>query len=573
MNIPAAARERISIREIDSRIAQKLAAELNVSQTAASILAGRKLATFDQCKKFFRPSIDDFHDPFLFKDMEKAVSRIKQAVDANEKIIIYGDYDVDGVTSTVLLVKVFKRLGADCGYYLPNRLTEGYGVSDSGIHHAAQTGASLIITVDCGITAHAQAALASSLGIDLIITDHHEPKKELPRALAIINPIMADNGYPDKSLAGVGTALKLCQALGIVTERKCELWQDLLELAALGTAADIVPLTGENRVIASLGFSQMRDSSILGLRALIDSQGLTGKKLSTSEVVFQIAPCINAVGRLGDPGRGVELLLTEDPAIAALFAKELREANLERRALDNIAAEEAAQWVEANLCPYNDFSIVAASYDWHVGVIGIVASRMAERFCRPSILFSLGEDGMARGSGRSAGGMHLLDALSECSPLLESYGGHGAAAGLQIRNDRVDEFREKFNIVVRGRLSQDDLVPRVTVDAEVPITSITSKLLRIIKQMEPFGPGNMRPVLLCRDLKHRYAPRAVGQNQNHLKLSLTSQGVTMDAIAFNFGERIAEISESSSLDVAFSLEENEWNGKVSLQMNVKGVSV
>jgi single-stranded-DNA-specific exonuclease len=569
----AVVKERISLREIDFGVAQRLAAELNVSQTVASILVGRKLTTYDECKKFFRPNIDDFHDPFLFRDMEKAVSRIKQAFDAGEKIIIYGDYDVDGVTSTVLLIKALRRLGANCDYYLPNRLTEGYGVSDSGIRHAAGCKASLIITVDCGITSCSQVALASSLGIDVIITDHHEPKDELPCALAIINPIMPESGYPDKSLAGVGAALKLCHALANVTGRGEELWHDLLELAALGTAADIVPLTGENRVITALGFSQMQDSNNLGIRALIEAQGLTNKKLSTSEVVFQIAPCINAVGRLGDPKRGVELLLTQDPALAALYAKELREANLERRALDSSAADEAVQWVEMNCNPEKDFSIVAASSDWHVGVIGIVASRMVERFHRPSVLFSIGEDGMARGSGRSGGGLHLLDALGQCSEFLESYGGHAAAAGLSIRSDKIDEFREKFNSVVKERLCADDLAPRVTADAEVPVTAITSKLLRIIKQMEPFGPGNMRPVLLCRDLKHRYAPKAVGQNQNHLKLSLTSQGVTLDAIAFNFGDRLTEVKSSTTLaEVAFALEENEWNGKVSLQMNVKGIS-
>ena len=573
MSFLAAGRERILLREIDSGAARKLAAELNVPQVVASILVGRKLTTFNECKKFFRPCLEDFHDPFLFRDMERAVSRIRQAIDAGEKIIIYGDYDVDGVTSTVLLIKALRRIGANCDYYLPNRLTEGYGVSDGGIRRAAQNGASLIITVDCGITSCIQADLASSLGIDLIITDHHEPKEKLPRAFAIINPILPGSGYPDKSLAGVGVALKLCQALGTAAGRGQEFWLDLLELAALGTAADIVPLTGENRVIASLGFSQMQDSAITGLRALIEGQGLTGKKLSTSEVVFQIAPCINAAGRLGDPKRGVELLLTEDRALAALYAKELREANLERRALDSSVADEAARWIEANCSPEKDFSIVAGSADWHIGVIGIVASRMAERFCRPSILFSLGEDGTARGSGRSIPGLHLLDALGECSALLESYGGHAAAAGLQIRNDKIDEFREKFNSVIKERLSPDDLVPKVIADAEAPITSITNKLLRIIKQMEPFGPGNMRPILLCRDLKHRFAPRTVGQNQNHLKLSLSSQGVVMDAVAFNFGERIAEVSSSQALTVAFALEENEWNGKVSLQMNVKGISV
>jgi single-stranded-DNA-specific exonuclease len=274
---------------------------------------------------------------------------------------------------------------------------------------------------------------------------------------------------------------------------------------------------------------------------------------------------------LGDPKRGVELLLTEDPAIAAVYAKELREANIERRALDSLAAEEAFKWVEDNCTPEDDFGLVVASPDWHVGVIGIVASKVVERFSRPSILISIGEDGLSKGSGRSVPGFHLLEALNECAPLLEAYGGHVAAAGLSIRTDNIDAFREKFNSVVKSRMSIDDLAPRVTADIETSIDALTPKLLRIIKQMEPFGPGNMRPVLLCRGLKHKYPPRIVGQK--HLKMTLTSGKVRMDAIAFGMGDRFSEISKAKSLDVAFGLEENEWNGKVSLQMNVKGVSI
>ena len=564
-----ALREKISVREVDAQAARALANELNVSIEAATILVGRKFTTFDQCKKFFRSNVEGFLDPLLFNGMEASVARITRAINAGEKIMVYGDYDVDGVTATVLLLKVLKRLGSNCDYYLPNRLTEGYGVSEAGIRHAAEIGAVLIITVDCGITALEEAELAASLGMELIITDHHEPKDTLPEALAVIDPKLRNCGYPDKSLAGVGIALKLCQALAAATGRGNELWFDLLELAALGTAADIVPMTGENRIITALGFAQMRKSSSSGLRALIEAQGLAGKELATGHVVFQVAPCINAVGRLGDPRRGVELLLTEDPALAALYASELREANIERRALDALAAEQAFKWVEENCTPENDYGLVAASPDWHVGVIGIVASKVVERFSRPSILITIGSDGIAKGSGRSVPGFHLLEALDECAPLLESYGGHAAAAGLTIRSANIGAFREKFNSVVKSRVSIDDLTPRVTADVEAPIGAITPKLLRIIKQMEPFGPGNMRPVILCRGLTHRYYPKIVGQT--HLKMTLISKGVVIDAIAFGMGDRLEEVSEARSLDIAFGLEENEWNGKVRLQMNVKGM--
>jgi single-stranded-DNA-specific exonuclease len=564
-------REKISLRGVDPAAASKLAAELNVPPVAAALLVGRGLMDFAQCKAYFRYGIESFLDPFLFGGMEKAVKRIMSAIASGEKIVIYGDYDVDGVTATALLTRVLARLGANCGYYLPNRLTEGYGISETGIRHAAKDGAALIISVDCGVTACEEARLAASLGMEMIITDHHEPKDALPEALALINPKLHDCGYPDKALAGVGIALKLCQALALAAGKGSGLWSDLLELAALGTAADRVPMTGENRVITALGFARMPASEIVGLRALVDVQGLSGKTLSTGQVVFQLAPCINAVGRLGDPRRGAELLLTSDAAVAALYAKELREANLERRALDSLAAEEAFRWVEENCTPENDFGLVVASPQWHVGVIGIVASKVVERYNRPAILISIGEDGAAKGSGRSVPDFHLLQALDACSEILDAYGGHAAAAGLTLRADKIDAFRQKFNETVKSKLSGKDLAPQVTADAEASISELTPKLLRIIKQMEPFGPGNMRPVLLTRGLKHRYPPRLVGQK--HLKMTLTDGKAVMDAIAFGMGERLPEVSAAGSVDVAFGLEENEWNGKVSLQMNVKGIEV
>lgn len=564
-------KERVTIRPLDEAAVTRLATELNIPRGIAAVLVGRRLTTYDNCKAFFRPDLNGFYDPFLFTSMEKAVDRILDAIARHEKIMVYGDYDVDGVTSTALMIRVLRELKADCDYYLPNRLTEGYGISKKGIEQIRKSGAKLIISVDCGITSNEEVTLAREAGIDFIVTDHHEPKETIPQAVAVVNPKVSGSGYPDTALAGVGVTLKLCQGIAKKTGYGDSLWRPYLDLVALGTAADIVPLTGENRIIARFGFEQLSNSEALGIRELIAQQGLTGKKLSTSQVVFQLAPCINAVGRLGDPRRGVELLLTRDQNKATSYAKDLRAANLERRELDNAVAEEAGAWVYCNCDPDSDVSIVIGKEDWHVGVIGIVASKMVEKFHRPAILLSIGSDGMARGSGRSIPGLHLLEALNSCSDVLDGFGGHAAAAGMTLKSENIDHFRKKFNSVVREMVRPEDLVPLVVADAEVSLAQLTPKFYRIIKEMEPFGPGNMRPVFLCRDLQHYSPPRIVGSN--HLKMSVTSEGSVMDAIGFNFGDRISDVTKHDEFGLAFSLEENEWNGKINLQMKVRGVSV
>jgi single-stranded-DNA-specific exonuclease len=342
-----------------------------------------------------------------------------------------------------------------------------------------------------------------------------------------------------------------------------------MDLVALGTAADIVPMTGENRVITALGFRRLQQSSVAGVRALIAAQNLAGEELNTRHVVFQLAPCINATGRLGDADRGLQMLLTDDETLAAECARDLVAANGERRAIHEQVQNEACAWVEANADPAQDFALVVSRPGWHVGVIGIVASKLVERFYRPSILLSVGDDGMARGSGRSVHGLHLLEALDECADLLEGYGGHAAAAGMSIKAENIDAFRARLNAVVRAKLTLADLAPAVRADCEVPLSSMSAKLVQIIKRMEPFGPGNMRPVFLCRNLVHRYPPRVVGAT--HLKMSLSGAGETMDAIAFGMGERFPELARARALSVAFTLDENEWNGRISLQMKVKGV--
>ena len=571
MNEIKRALERIELRPVDEEAVVQLAEALSVTPAIARVLCARNLNTFDECKAFFRPNIEQFNDPFLFNDMQRAVDRIAKAIGTGEKIIVYGDYDVDGITATTLMVRVLRKLGAACSYYLPNRLSEGYGLSEDGIRKIASEGTTLIITVDCGISAHKEVDVANCVGIDCIITDHHEVHETVPDAYAVLDPKDPESGYPFQYLAGVGVALKLCQALATRYGHGTALWQPHLDLVALGTAADIVPMKQENRVIAALGFAQMSSTVHCGLQALIDLQGLHGKMLSTSQVVFQLAPCINAVGRIGDPTAGVELLLTDDPDRGKVLAEELRCANLERRELDSAVAEEAYKWVEQNTDTSEDFCLVAGNEQWHAGVIGIVASKLVERYHRPSILFAISDDGFARGSGRSIPALHLLEALHKCSDLLEGYGGHAAAAGMTIRTENIDSFRERFNAVVKELLNAEDFVPVVKVDAEITIPGITPKFYRIIKQMEPFGPGNMRPVFLSRNVRLRTSPRLL--KNAHLKMNLVGDGIAIDAIGFNFGDRYTVVNQAKELSVAFTVDQNEWNGKTSLQMKVKGIAL
>ncbi len=568
MNAP---REKIILRSPDMALTRLFSTELAVPMAIAKILTLRGLRTVDECSKFFKPEIGHFHDPFLFKDMEKAADRIIAAIAASQRISIYGDYDVDGITATVIVLKALRALGARCDYYLPNRLTEGYGLSAEGVAKLHEAGTRLIITVDCGISAREEAVLANKLGIDLIITDHHEPQETMPEAWAVLDPKSPGSGYPDDGLAGVGVALKLCHALAKKTGKPETFWTAYLDLAAVGTAADIVPLIGENRTIAQLGFEQLRRTSNSGLKALIAEQGLSGKPLSTGEVGFQIAPCINAVGRLGDPKRGVELLLTEDPITAARYARELKEANIERRAIDKAMQEEAFAWAERHFDPTRDHAIVIARPNWHCGVVGIVASKVAERYHRPALLFSINDDGIARGSGRSIAAVHLHKALTECKSLLENFGGHAAAAGMTMKACNLEKFTIRFNEVVGREVAFEDMVPHINADAQIELTECTYPFFNALKRIEPFGPGNARPLFLCRNLTHKYEPRIVGTN--HLKMTVAAQGSMLDAVGFNFGHRLNEVKNARTFSLAFSLDENEWNGRKSLQMKVKGVEL
>ena len=570
----AAIHERIEIIPVDADVVSVLAEEMDIPPVVAKILINRGIVDSATAIRFMRPSLDQLLDPFLFSQMNRAVDRVLQAVDKNESVVVYGDYDVDGVAGTSILVRMLRLIGVRCDYFLPNRITQGYGMSTDAMDLIAAGGATLIVAVDCGITSFKEVEYAAQKGIECIILDHHEPKEKLPPAYAIIDPKTETGAYRDSCLCGAGVAFKLCQAISRKKALPDETWLQFLDLAALATAADIVPLTGENRIIVTYGFNRMRKTSNIGLAALLDAQGAAGKTVTTREVVFGVAPCINAAGRLGDSTLGVKLLLTTDPVQAREYAIQLKDANLERRAIDVGVQKSALEWIAGNIDVSTSSAIVVGSRDWHCGVVGIVASKLVEQFHRPAIVFSIDEHGCARGSGRSISAVHLLDALGKCSDIIERFGGHAAAAGLSIHEDKIDEFRIRFCGEVAKMITPDDMVPRVVADAEIGLSDLTWNLHQQLGAMEPFGPGNRRPVFVTRGLKNRYEPKVVGAK--HLKLKVTKgvgPAATIDAIGFNFGDRVGEVRYAPDFGLAYSLEENEWNGVKSLQLNVKGVEV
>jgi len=564
--------EKIIIKEYDEKVVDKIQKELNISKMFAKILVARGLVEFEQSKDFFNPVLENLHDPFLFNQMNAAIQRILMAKTMGEKIVIYGDYDVDGITATTLLLRVLKKIGITADYYLPDRLTDGYGVSKAGIDLIIKGGAKLIISVDCGITAVEECEYAKRHGVDFIITDHHEPKDELPDAAAIIDPKIEGEKYPDKNLAGVGVALKLAQAL-CKTMKTPDFWKDELDLAAFGTAADIVPLVGENRIITAFGYKKMQENPNMGLEALIFQQRMNAKVLTTNDIVFKLSPSVNAAGRMGDPKIAVKLLLSERESDCENYAKMLIEANIKRREIEDGVCKEAFALVEETIDFENEFAITTAKKGWHSGILGIVAARLVERFCRPAILFSIDEEGIAHGSARTFGNCDILAALGECSDILLTFGGHKSAAGAAINSKNLDAFRKRFSEAIKKQTSIDDLVPIVYADAEITIPQLTPKFFANLKRIEPFGPANMRPVLVAKNLNHKFTPKAIGENGKHLKLYISGGGYSIDAVGFGFGDRINEIKDAKNFTLCFVLGENTFNGKTELQMEIRGIEI
>jgi single-stranded-DNA-specific exonuclease len=557
--------------EPDPALVEKLVSELSLPPIAARILVSRGLDTMSKVEEFLSPSIEKLLDPFTLPDMDKGVDRIIGALRNKDKVMIFGDYDVDGITSTSLLYLILNKLGAEVTYYLPNRLIEGYGLSEEGILEAERRGVGLIISVDCGITAVDEVAFAKSRGIDTIVTDHHEPKEILPVASAIINPKVVGNEYLGGELSGVGVAFKFAQAVyRRLGQDESEL-EEHLDLVALGTAADIVPLVGENRILTKFGMTQIARTTKPGLKSLIFVSGILGQKIGTGQVVFILAPRINAVGRLGDADLAIKLLTTKDESKAAEIARLLDEENQRRKSIDETTLKEALDMIEQNVDLESDKAIVLASSGWHQGVIGIVASRLVERFHRPTIMIAI-EGSEGKGSARSIPGFHLYEALRECEDYLAKYGGHKYAAGLSILSEKVQPFREKFKKVSDKKLTDDDLVPRLLVDAELDTKQINPELVQVLDLFAPFGPQNMRPVFMTRNLQVWGEPHVVGNN--HLRLRVRKGGAVLDCIGFGMGDMVKLLCmKGISIDLAYVVETNYWNGTYKIQLRIKDLRI
>lgn len=553
----------------DCRTQLKIARELNISPELAQICINRGLTSVDQVEDFLSKSQESFHSPFLFRDMEKAVELIKSVLARNGKILIFGDYDVDGITGTVLLYQYLSNCGARVDYYIPDRIEEGYGLNKEAMKWAYEENYSLIITVDCGINAVNEINLANSLGMQVIITDHHQAPEILPPAAAILNPKVTGENYPFLDLSGVGVAWKLAQALHIKTSsyQGKVILDQYLDLVCLGTVADVVSLTGENRVIVALGLKNIGRGKRPGIRALLNVTRLDQKKITAGQVGFILAPRLNAAGRISQAALSAELLISSDEQECFKRAELLNQENIRRQQIEGNIFQEALEMVEKSVPYQKNKVLVLAADNWHPGVIGIVASRLVERFCRPVVLFSIAGD-IAKGSARSIESFHICQAFEHCRDLLIQFGGHKMAAGLKIKTERIDDFRKKINQYAEERLTANDLIPEIKVDLEIDISKEVEELVQEIEQLEPFGQGNPQPVFASRELKV-VDVKTVGSNFAHLKIKLESGTYQIDAIGFNMASQGSWIIKGMKVAVAFVLKKNYWNGQETIQMVLK----
>lgn len=546
-----------------------LMAELNLPHALASLLVQRGHGTPELARRFLRPSLADLADPLSLAGMAEAVERIARAVHGGEGILVHGDYDVDGQCATAIITRALRAAGARVTPFVPHRLRDGYDFGPAGIRAAVDAGATLVITCDCGITAVESVRTARAAGLDVVITDHHLPAAELPEATAVVDPQRADDASGLGTLCGSGVAFKLVQALIPVLGLPANLHLHLLDYVALATVADVVPLTGENRILVKHGLRVLGDSRWSGLRALVECCGLGGRELRAGQLGFILGPRLNAAGRIGDAGDGVRLLLTDDPVEAGPLARRLEELNGERQALDQRILDEALEQVERHADPERDAGLVLTGEGWHPGVIGIVASRIVERYGRPTFLIAFDAE-IGKGSGRSISRFDLHAALGDCAPLLERYGGHRMAAGLTIRREHLDAFRERFAAAARARLAPEDLGPEQRVDLVVGLEEVTPDLERLCRYLEPCGTGNPGPVFGVR------GARLAGHSRvgaNHLKGTLDDGRARLSAIGFQWADRVPWLAgESGRLDAAFRVERNEFNGTVTLQARLVALS-
>ncbi|MFS4455411.1 single-stranded-DNA-specific exonuclease RecJ [Maribacter sp. 2304DJ31-5] len=546
----------------------QLVKELKVGDLVAHLLLQRGITTYEEAKKFFRPQLKDLHDPFLMKDMDVAVARVQKAIAANENILVYGDYDVDGTTAVALVSSYLLSYYPNVATYIPDRYDEGYGISYKGIDFAEDNGFSLIIALDCGVKAMDKVTYAKEKEIDFIICDHHRPGEKLPGAVAVLDPKRKDCSYPYDELCGCGVGFKLIQAL---SSRKGGTIKDImqyLDLVATAIGADIVPITGENRVLAFYGLKVINTNPRIGFKAIIDQIKKT--ELTITDVVFIIAPRINAAGRMKHGQHAVNLLTETDLKRAQRFAAEIEKFNTDRKGLDQEITQEALLQIQENK-EEDRFTSVVYKDTWHKGVIGIVASRLTETYYRPTLVFTKSGDKLAA-SARSVKGFDVYHALEGCSDCIEQFGGHKYAAGLTLLEGRFEAFKEQFESVVKETIAPELLIPEITVDTIIELKDITPKFIRILKQFAPFGPGNMTPVFMARNLKDTGYAKGVGQDEAHLRVSVAQDGgQRINGIGFNLGSKLGMVANRRPFNAVFSIDENEWRGNVSTQLKLRDI--
>ncbi|MFR2570834.1 MAG: single-stranded-DNA-specific exonuclease RecJ [Clostridia bacterium] len=553
------------IYNVDEESVDNLSNKYRINKLLATILNNRGIVTEEKIRLFLNPTRNDFHNPFLIKDMEKAVDRIIKAIENKERITIYGDYDVDGITSITVLKSFLQERGLEIAQYIPNRLTEGYGLNIEAVEKIKNRGCDLMITVDCGISAIKEIDYANQLGIETIVTDHHEPGQELPKAMAVIDNKRKDSTYPFRELAGVGVVFKVIQAISIKLGLKEEEYLKYLDIVCIGTISDIVPLVDENRVIAKLGLLLIKQTRNIGLRAIINMSGY--KVIDSNSISFGIAPRINACGRMGKAEDALELFLSKNINEVCQLAQKLNEYNKERQETEKAIYENAVEAIERENLQKNS-AIIVGGHNWHHGVIGIVSSKITEMYFKPSILLSFEDDGIGTGSGRSIPGFDLHEALSKCNNSIEKFGGHSMAIGITIKKDKFEDFKKQFEQIAE-EADINDIIPIIKIDAKINFENINKEMVDSLKELEPYGEGNKMPIFAFKNLKID-SIRSLSDGK-HLKLTLKEGNTVINAIGFNMGHFINEYRIGDKVDVAGVLEINHFNGVESVQINLKDI--
>lgn len=550
----------------------ELAQKLGINPVLCQLLIQRNIVTEEEAFQFFNPKLKDLHDPFLMPDMEKAIKRIEQALGQKQRILIYGDYDVDGTTAVALVYKFLRKFTTNLDYYIPDRYDEGYGISEQGIDYADETGVKLIIALDCGIKAIEKVEYAKSKGIDFIIADHHMPDETLPDAVAVIDAKRLDSTYPYEHLSGCGVGFKLVQALAQNNKIDFSELTDLLDLVAVSVASDIVPITGENRILTYYGLKQLNSNPSLGLKGIIDICGLTYKDITVSDIIFKIGPRINASGRMMKGKEAVDLLLANSTEDAREKSANIDHYNDNRRELDKRITDEAISFIEEHVDMSTKKSLVIYNEGWHKGVIGIVASRLTEKYLRPAVVLTKSQ-GFITGSARSVMGFDVYKAIESCKDILENFGGHTYAAGLSLKEENLDEFKRRFDALSIEMMAPEMMRPQITIDAEISFKDINNKFLDDLMRFAPFGPENLNPIFVTRNVQDYGTSKLVGKDGVHLKLEMIDETshVPMNGIAFRQSENYKMVKNKLPFDICYTLEENNHNGKTNIQLYIKDI--